>query len=282
MHHSTSLFNLHDTAAVVRNRWKPIAFFVAIVLALTTLILFFILPKKYKAEVVAVATNPSLADKARMFNTNIQLLYSNFGTSEDLDRLYGVARLDTIYKTLVDEFDLTTYYQVKGDSSLKQKNAVHDLKEDVTVQKTELNQLRIMVWNKGNRLAADMANRMMQIIENLLAEVWRSDYKRSIETLHNAIAQMEDEHRLLLDSGGPIAMAKKEGLLNSIQQYRKAANEIQLASANTIPALIILEKAYPAAKAAKPDKLMTLISAFLLALFFGICAALLVDRKTTS
>jgi hypothetical protein len=41
-------------------------------------------------------SNPELADKERAAYNNLQRLYSYFGNNDDLDLVYGMAKLDTL------------------------------------------------------------------------------------------------------------------------------------------------------------------------------------------
>ena len=98
MQQNTSPFNLIDIMEVLKRRKSFIGWFVFTSCIVTALLLFFVMPRYYKSTAVIVAANPALADKARLFNENIEGLYSDFGNEEDLDRLYGIAKLDTTYK----------------------------------------------------------------------------------------------------------------------------------------------------------------------------------------
>jgi len=95
-----------------------------------------LVPKYYRSFAILVPANPALADKARLFNTNIEGLYSYFGTGDDLDRLFGIASMDTVYKQLVDSFHLVDYYQLtNADKGINRRKAVLELREDLTFQK---------------------------------------------------------------------------------------------------------------------------------------------------
>jgi len=101
----TSSFNLVQTVALLQKRWKTILFFVLATVAVASVTVFLV-PQYFRSSAIIVSANPALADKARLFNSNIQNLYSYFGSGDDLDRIYGIADMDITYKKLVDEFSL--------------------------------------------------------------------------------------------------------------------------------------------------------------------------------
>jgi uncharacterized protein involved in exopolysaccharide biosynthesis len=286
---SDSSFNLLDVIATLQRSRKSIVTFVVASVVIATITVF-LMPKYYRSIAIVVAANPALADKARLFNPNIEGLYSNYGSTDDLDRIYGMANLDTVYKQLVQEFDLIKYYKLKGtDTALLQRKAVLALRDDLTLQKTELSQLKIFIYTKDNNFSAQIANRMVDIIQQMAQAVWKKNYDNSLAQLNSEIATFESTILMISDSLNKTSINpttatllnnKKNMLLQQINDYQKSANEFSLAIANNPPALIVLERAYPSAKADKPKKLIVILWAFFISLIFASTAALLYNRKS--
>jgi len=286
---SDSSFNLLDVMATLQRSRKSIVTFVVTSVVIATITVF-LMPKYYRSIAIVVAANPALADKARLFNPNIEGLYSNYGSTDDLDRIYGMANLDTVYKQLVQEFDLIKYYKLKGtDTALLQRKAVLALRDDLTLQKTELSQLKIFIYTKDNNFSAQIANRMVDIIQQMAQAVWKKNYANSLAQLNSEIETFEStilkiSYSLNKTSIKPTTATllnnKKNMLLQQINDYQKSANEFSLAIANNPPALIVLERAYPSAKADKPKKLIVILWAFFISLIFASTAALLYNRKS--
>lgn len=286
---SDSSFNLLDVMATLQRSRKSIVTFV-VASVVTATITVFLMPKYYRSIAIIVAANPALADKARLFNPNIEGLYSNYGSTDDLDRIYGMANLDTVYKQLVQEFDLIKYYKLNGtDTALLQRKAVLALRDDLTLQKTELSQLKIFIYTKDNNFSAQIANRMVDIIQQMAQAVWKKNYANSLTQLNSEIATFESMVLMISDSLNKTSINpttatllnnKKNMLLQQINDYQKSVNEFSLAIANNPPALIVLERAYPSAKADKPKKLVVILWAFFISLIFASTAALVYNRKS--
>ena len=178
MQQNTSSFNLIDIMEVLKRRRSFIGWFVFTACIVTALLLFFVIPRYYKSTAVIVAANPALADKARLFNENVEGLYSDFGNEEDLDRLYGIAKLDTTYKLLVDKFNLIQYYNIsKNNVELNRQKAIEELKDAIELVKTEFYQLKISATTKDKKLSAALANEMVQIMQRLLQDRWKQNYQ---------------------------------------------------------------------------------------------------------
>lgn len=282
-------FNLLTIVAALRKRWTLVVFFVVASVAVAALTVW-VVPAYYRSTATVVPANPALADKARLFNTNIQGLYSYFGSGDDLDRIYGVADMDTTYKQLVDEFSLVEYYRLTGDSfpQLRRK-AVLRLRKDLDLQKTDKDQLLIRAWTRDRQLSANIVNRMVALIEATENTVWQNHYRLSMEQLEASISAMEAQYIQLGDSISrafparkTILTARQASLLDQLQQYQKTRDEFRLAAQISPAVLYVMEKAVPAAKAERPDKTVILLAAGLLSFVF-ICLLVLVnDRKKSA
>jgi hypothetical protein len=159
----------------------------------------FVIPRYYRSASTVVSANPALADKARLFNTNIQTLYSYFGSGDDLDRIYGIADMRSTYVKLVDEFSLINYYQLKGDSiSILKTKAAKCLQKDIHLEKTEQSQLQIIAWTKNKQLSANLVNRMVAIIQETEMDIWKTNYQNSQDKLNSSITLMEKEYQVIV------------------------------------------------------------------------------------
>jgi hypothetical protein len=224
----------------------------------------------YYSKSVTIAANPALTDKARLFNSNIEGLYSNFGSSDDAERLLGIARLDTCYRTLCREFKLVDYYKIKqADSNLALRKAVIKLKADLTVQKNELNQLVFEAYAQTPGLAAQLVNKHTQLVSFFADRIWKNQYQQLQASVQLAIQQM-----MHLNDSLPQMRAAEQ-----LQKYQQLSAELSLALASNTEALLVLEWGYPSAKADKPKKLLLVCSGFFISILVGCFITLVRYRK---
>ena len=99
----THSLNLVSAVAILRKRWTTLFFFVVASSAVAAITVF-VVPPYYRSRATLVPANTLLADKARLFNNQVQHLYSYFGSGDDLDRIVGVGEMDATYRQLVKEF----------------------------------------------------------------------------------------------------------------------------------------------------------------------------------
>ncbi|MBS1638417.1 MAG: hypothetical protein JSR12_00015 [Bacteroidetes bacterium] len=285
------IFNLTDILTAIKNKWKTITIIVLLALITATITLF-IIPKKYKAQCVSIVQNPLMADKAKLFNNNIQNLYSILGNGDDLDVVYNLSKLDIVYYQLVDEFNLINYYNVEGKTlDIKRRKALLALQEDLKITKSETNLLKVIAYATDASFAAKLANRATALIQFLQEEVWKKSYELihdhlivSIDKMEKQIITISDTLRSTqtTDDKKLLLLNKRQTLLDEIQKYRKEAIEFQLMIETVPPALFVIDKSSPSTNIVKPDKLLTLITVFFIALFFAVILALIIERKKTN
>lgn len=279
-------FNLQSTFLVLQNKWKQLVLFVLASIVVASISLFLV-PKQYRSASILVSANPVLADKAHLTNPQIQGLYSVFGSGDDLERIYGIASMDTVYKQLVDEFNLIAYYDIKGtDQNLMRRKAMLELKDDISIQKTELAQLKISIYTKNAELSANIVNRLVAITRNKEETIWKEgnekmllNFIRSIDSLQKTYVALYSKYNNVSVQKTELDILKMNSLLEKIQTQEKAAGEIQLAIDNNAPAMFVLETAVPAAKSEKPNIPEVLLLTALISFVFGVIALLVYHRE---
>lgn len=277
-------FSLLRPMGILASRWKTVAGFV-ILAAIISAVTVFIVPRYYKSAATLVSANPVLADKARFFNNNIQGLYSYFGSGDDLDRIQGIAEMDTVFYQLVDSFHLVSYYHLQGNDPLVlRRKAMLSLRDDLHFEKTEQGQLRIIAWTKDPVLSANLVNSLTASVKNIQAGIWKDNYAQAADQLSKSIALLEQQYRTLADSSKDYAAlteTRRQTVLAQIRQYSTSRDEFVLASQAPPAVFYVLEPATPAVVAQRPDKPMIILAACFVAFIFG-CIWLLVSHRTTA
>lgn len=281
----STTFNLISVTNTFKNQWRFIVVFTLTAAAAAFIALFFIIPQ-YKAQTTLLPGNTVLADKARLFNPNIKDLYSYFGNGDDLDRLIAVVEMDTTFKQVVIEFNLTYYYDInETDSSLKYQAAIKQLRKNIQFIKTPNNQLIIRCFDKDATKAAAIANHFATIMEITMQNVWRKNYNALIQQLDSSTAHLKEQYYTLSNE---VVTNKATAELNSIQinqlldqisEYQRYRNEFTLALQSPPSSVLVLEKAVAAIKPTWPNKPLVIAAASLLALVFSSLLVLINHRS---
>lgn len=236
-----------------------ILFLVAFAMALA-LVISWLTPKMYLATATALPASSYVNDRSRIFNENLEALYSSLGNPDDLDYVIGTAKLDTLYLSVADSLQLPSHYEVKETGPAARLKAANRLRNNTRVQKSPYGELKVMAWDKDPRFAAALANAIMKKL---------GDMHRDLQSASNRTTLSSLEQQAMREPGDADQQAVIKRL---IQEYRTLAN-------GSLPVLIPVEYARPAHWQDRPRTGRNLILAGGLAFVFSILvSALLANR----
>jgi hypothetical protein len=276
-----------DLFEVIVKRWKLIA---GLTLSATILawIISLFMPKEYVSVATALPANSLTADKARLFNNNIEALYSEIGLPDELDRMEGTALLDTIFIAAADRFDLPAHYHIKqnGDAFYK---AVIKLKKNSNIHKSGYGELKVKVWDENPETASGLANALLQGIQQIHQHlqnernmmVWQK-VCTEYEQKKKQYASLSDSARSLSGAQAEMAMVNKTALLEQIKEYQNMIGQYQLAIKTNPPVLLTVEPARPSIWPDKPRILQTILITFFAALIFSYVLAMFLETRIKS
>jgi hypothetical protein len=164
-------------------------------LLLAFLILLF-RKKEYVSTATALPASSVSADRARIFNRNIQQLYSAMGSPDELDRMLGTSRLDTLYRVIEYRFDLKNHYRIKGKHP--EFAAVQELKNQTKVMKSDWGELKVKVWDEDPRMASNLANAFIQQLDSFHMSMLQQQNHSILDKLKTNLVQLKS--KLLFDS----------------------------------------------------------------------------------
>lgn len=270
-----------DSLFVFAKRWKLIVAITitAVVIALVVTVLS---PKKYLATATALPANSVTADKSRIFNQNVQELYSDFGAADELDKLEGTGKLDTLFIAAAEEFKLDEHYDIplSGKSIY---DAALRLKKESKISRSGYGELKVKVWDKDKDLCARLANFLMKKIQELHQHLQNQSNILILERLKEAYAQKQKEYRQLSDSltmrQDQIDKSKSIVLSTELETYQRMIDEYQLAINTNVPVLLVVENARPALLADRPKIIETMLFVLFGSFVFSFLLALFIESR---
>ena len=264
-----------DIIDLIRRWWKQMLAVVLLSL-LAVGVITFLQPRLYLSVATAVPASSFLSDKSKIFNENIQELYSTLGTPDDLDRIVGTSTLDTIYLTVTDEFNLFDHYKVSEKGMDARMKAALLLRGNSKVMKSEYGELKVKVWDTDKNLAPQLANAIIDKLQSIHQYLQSAGNETTLQGLITGKEKLQKK----LDSAG--ALTEKRNLLQAqLLQYEKIISEYQLMIDSKPPSLIMVEKARPSSSPDKPRRMQVLIATGAISLFFALFAALIMERRKT-
>ena len=188
-----------DLIYIFSRYWKLIV----IVTAISTLVAFLaseLSPKLYLSVTTVLPANSVTADKGRIFDNNVENLYSDVGTADELDRIEGTAALDTVYIATAKQLNLEEHYHI-NPSSESLFNASQELKKNADIKRSAYGELKIRVWDRDKEMAAALANAILQNIQSIHQQIQSERNRVILQKIQEDYLTKENNYRQLADSG---------------------------------------------------------------------------------
>lgn len=238
-------------------------------------IITFLKPRQYLSVTTAVPASSFATDKSKIFNENIQALYSALGSPDDLDMILGTANLDTVYLAVTDQFNLFDHYKISEKGEAARTKAASQLKKNTKVMKSEYGELKVKVWDTDKNLAPQLANAIMDKLQSIHQDLQSAGNVATLKGLIKAKEKMNPP----VDSAFTPENAELHKRKN--QEYDKMIGEYQLMVDSKPPSLIIVEKAKAPEWPDKPKRMQIMVATAVLSLLFSLLAALVMERRKT-
>jgi hypothetical protein len=276
-----------DIFYLISRWWKQMLITGVICLGAVALIVF-LQPRLYLSVATALPASSVLADKGAIFNENIEGLYSNIGSPEDLNRIIGTAELDTIYLAVAAEFNLEDHYKLSKKNEPRIK-AARELKKSSEVIKSEYGELKVKVWDTDKKLAPQLANSIMNKLAVMYQELQNWNNYASVKSLQSGkekiLSEMDSIKSYLARISLPANMpdpytTRLNVLAEQLAKYEKLLIEYQLMIDNKPAVLMVVENAKPAIRPDKPKRLQLMIAAAFASLLFALLVAVIMQRKS--
>lgn len=274
-----------DILSIISRWWKMI-FGLTLLSSLAALAACLLSPKQYASTATALPGNSVLSDKARIFNKNIQYLYPRLGSPDELDRIEGTAALDTIYIATARDLNLVNHYSIKSSKDALYE-AAKELKSKSRITRSAYGELKIKAWDRDRNMAAALANGIFRHLQLLHQQLHQQDNAYVLQKLREDLRARREQFRLAADSlrymeaeYAELLTARRNALLQQVQEQEKLIAEYELALSANPSVLVSVESARPSLKPEKPETAQTvLLTAFASALFFFLLALVLESRK---
>ena len=249
-----------DPLYLLKKWWKPIAA-LTLLAALLSLLLSMLAPRKYLAVATAAPGSSFASDRSRIFNENIEALYSVLGTADDLDLILGTARLDTVYLLVTDQLQLENAYKVSEQGSARRMKVARILKKNTSVQKSGYGELKIKVKDSDPVRAASIANSLLEHLRSIHQELQVAANRSTLEALVAERARRDSV------PGAPVA------------DYDSLISQYQFLVNSKPPVLLTIEAARAPQWPDSPRTLRNVLVGTALAFIFSFLLALYLEKR---
>lgn len=155
-------------------RWrKPLVLFtiIAVVAGAIGSSSIFITPKFKSTAVIFPTTTNSVSQALLVEHNPYRKDFLEFGEELEAERLMQILRSDEMRNRIITEFDLFNHYEIKPESKYAQTYMTLAFQEHFSFKRTEYMSINIEVLDRNPELAAQMANRVVDLIDVVIKNI---------------------------------------------------------------------------------------------------------------
>ncbi len=188
-------------------------------LVVSTIVAFLMTPLyRSTAIVFPAATSTVSFSEAR----NAKASSMDFGEEEQAEQLIQILSSSQIRNRIVDQFDLMKHYGIEESDPNKYHDLMKEYEGHFAFVRTRYGSIQIDVLDKDPELAAEMANKIVDLIDTVKNEMVAERTIPAFEINKRKLAQLEAEKKIILnrlDSFADIGVVPLEGRANLFAAY---------------------------------------------------------------
>lgn len=149
---------------------KPIILFTAIG-AIVSLIVSFLITPQFLSTAIVYPTATSTVSFSEQRNAKASSM--DFGEDEQAEQMLQVLQSSRIKDRIVQQFDLINHYRLKSDDKNLKYKLQKEYDSHISSSRTKFGSIRIDVLDEDPQMAADIANKMVDLYDTVMNEMIR-------------------------------------------------------------------------------------------------------------
>ena len=206
-----------------RNR-KPLGYMMLATLIISTVIAFMITPEyRSRAIVFPSASNGVYFSEGRTQKASAL----DFGEEEQAEQLVQVLSSAALRDRIVKEFDLAKHYNIDPTDPNKTYKLIQAFEGNFTFDRTKFGSIQIDVTDENPKLAAKMANKVVDLIDTVKHEILLTRAVPAFRIMQRKLNQMKrelDSITTILDSFSVQGVVNIEARGGLYEAYGNATN----------------------------------------------------------
>lgn len=193
-------------------------------LVVSTLVAFLMTPLYRSTAIVFPAATSTVSFSEQR---NAKASSMDFGEEEQAEQLIQILQSSKVRDKVVQQFNLMKHYKIDASDANKHYKLVKEYNSHILFVRTRYGSIQIDVLDKDPKLAADMANKIVDLIDTVKNEMVMERTVPAFEINKRKKEQLEADKKAVLnqlDSLAALGVVPLEGRANLFQAYVEAKN----------------------------------------------------------
>lgn len=224
-------------------KWrKPLLWVIAVAIVGSTIVSL-LLTNKYRSTVIMypAATNAISQALLTQNRSSMQKGILDFGVDEETEQILQILHSNRIRDRIIEEFGLEQHYGINPESKYRLNKLHRQYENNISFRRTEFMAIRISVLDTDPNYAADIANRISDLLDSTKSQIQHERAKKAFEIVKSQYFKLADEMQQMEDS---LTELRKHG----VQDYESQAEMLnmqlakEMAANNTVGVQRLQEK----------------------------------------
>lgn len=188
--------------------------------AVIAVIISFLMTPIYRSTAIVFPAATSTVSFNELRNAKASAM--DFGEEEQAEQLIQILQSSRIRDKIVERFDLWKHYDIDADDENKHYKLVKEYNENILFVRTRFGSIQIDVLDRDPVLAADIANKIVDLIDTVKNEMVAERTLPAFEINKRKMAQLEIDRKNVLnqlDSLAALGVVPLEGRANLFAAY---------------------------------------------------------------
>jgi len=215
-------------------KWRKPLFLVVVIALISSVIVSLMITDKYRSTVIMypAATNAISQALLTQNRGSMQKGILDFGVDEETEQMLQILHSNRIRDRIIEEFDLESHYKISPRSKYRLSKLHRRYEGNVSFKRTEFMAVRISVLDTDPYFAADIANRISDLLDSTKSQIQQERAKKAYEIVKAQYFKLVDEMQQMEDS---LTKLRKLGI-NDYESQAEMLNQQmarEMASGNT-------------------------------------------------
>lgn len=231
MEKNNSLFQSKDLIVYILKNGKTFAIvsIVAIILSAIFSGPTFIRPKYKSTATIYASTTPSISQALTVEDNPYRKNVMEFGEEEEAEQLIQILKSDRVKDAIIEEFNLGEHYRLDPKHEEYKKTIDFMYGQNIKIKKNEYLAINVNVLDYDADTAAIMANRIVELVDEVNLEVRQERAKEALAILEEYYAQTNAQIDSLYKK---VDGLNKEGLISLELQVERLTEQYAIALRN--------------------------------------------------
>ncbi len=197
--------------------WKKrkVLFLTGLIAGIASIVISFMLPVLYESNAIVFPAATSTVSFSEQRNAKASSM--DFGEEEHAEQLIQILKSSRIRNRVIEQFDLPKVYEIERDDENFHHKLGKAYENHINFERTRYGSIEISVLDKSPQLAAEIANKIVNLIDTVKNELIKERTIPAYEVNKRKLEQLNTEQERLvteMDSLSAMGVVNAEGRAN--------------------------------------------------------------------